>query len=443
MKKFKAIPIFIYLANLGVILYFWWLGSGSLFGSGPNAVLLAIGRLSGLLGMYSLIVQFTLISRGRWLEAKFGLDKLTRYHHWNGLATISLIILHVGFIIKSYSGIASISSMEQYKLFLTSYRFVALAFVGYLILLVSVFMSLVIVKRRLRYETWYYIHLLNYISILSVFWHQIANGGDFLANPVFKYYWIVLYFSALGNLFIFRFFRPLYLYRKHKFQVAKIVRETPSTISIYITGENLDKFKYKAGQFAKWWFLAPGFKRESHPFTISVEPNGKYLRLTPKNVGDFTNKLPNIPKGTKVFLDGPYGVFTSDNSNSTTILMIAGGIGITPIRAMIGELADSERHDLHLLYSARVVDELAFKKDFDVYSKNQHINVRYILSDEKKPGFLHGQLDGKKIKALVPDVLNRDVYICGPPPMMKALSAELIHLGVAKSSIHTERFSLS
>jgi predicted ferric reductase len=441
MNKNKPVILAIYLINLFVILYFWWQGSGFLFDGDLGSSLLALGRLSGLVGMYSLLVQVTLISRGRWLEAKFGLDKLTRIHHWNGLMAMTLIIAHVFLVTRSYSLLTKVTIIEQYKTFLFSFPYIWLAAIGYSLLLLTVGLSLVIVRRHLRYEIWYYVHLFNYIALLSVFWHQIVNGGDFLASETFRLYWILLYVLALLNLFGFRFARPVWLYQKHKFKVAKVVAETPYSTSIYITGKNMGRFNFSAGQFAKWWFLAPGFKRESHPFTISIEPNGKYLRLTPKAVGDYTTKLKKLPKGTKVVVDGPYGIFTPRVAKSTTLLFIAGGIGITPIRAILGELAGS-KYDVHLLYSVSSEADLTFKKEIDKLAINSNINVRYILANEKKQGFYYGRLDGQTIKELVPDVLTRDVYICGPPPMMKALSSELQKLGLPSSAIHTERFSL-
>lgn len=440
--KFKRSLLYgLYLANLYIIFYFWADNSAASLGSSFGESLIALARLSALLGFYSILVQYTLISRGRWIEERFGLDKLTRVHHWNGIAALTLITAHIFLIIGGYALVSGNSYIEQDLEFLRAFPYVWMSTIAYGVLLTTVGLSITIAKKRLRYEFWYYVHLLNYSVVPLAFWHQLANGGDLLASDTFRSYWIILTILSMLNLVVYRFIRPFWLYFRFRFKVEKVVKETPTTSSIYITGRNIERFKYMPGQFNKWWFVAKGYYWEEHPFTISVEPNGKYLRLTPKALGDFTTKLQNIKPGSPVVIDGAYGIFTPAVAKTEQFLFIAGGIGITPLRAMIGSLATTGA-DMRLLYSARNHDDLALKSELDDFAKTTKLKIDYILADEDRQGFLHGRLDGPTMEHLVPDFKTRDVYICGPPPMMEALSAALLGRSLPKAQLHMERFSL-
>jgi predicted ferric reductase len=430
-----------YLANLAIIGFFWWRGSGQTLGSDLASSLLAFGRLSALLGVYSILVQYLMISRARWLEPYFGLDRLTRWHHWNGFIAVSFIVCHVALIVLGYSAATDSGLVAQYFELVKEVPYVWLAALANFCLFLTIGSSIYIVRKHLKYEWWWYVHFLNYLVVILAIWHQLANGFDLVSHQGFRYYWIGLHLLVFGNLLLFRFIRPSYLYYKHRFRVEKVASETASTNSIYISGRNLDQFKYQAGQFAKWWFLAKGYWTEEHPFTISVEPGNQYLRLTPKMVGDFTTRLKQLKPGTPVIIDGAYGIFTASASSSEKLLFIAGGIGITPIRAILGKLQNSQK-DMALLYSARSRSDLTLKAELEAIAKKAKLKITYILSEEKASGYEYGQLDKPKLAALVPDIKSRDVYICGPPPMMTALKHAAQELGVKKTKIHIERFSL-
>ena len=129
--------------------------------------------------------------------------------------------------------------------------------------------SLVIVFKKIKYEIWYLVHLFSYLAILLAFKHQMELGGDFIGNTYFRIYWISLYTFTLGNLFFYRFFLPGYNFYKHRFTVEKIEQENATTTSIYISGKNLNKFKYNAGQFAIWRFLDKQRFLQAHPFSFS------------------------------------------------------------------------------------------------------------------------------------------------------------------------------
>lgn len=429
-----------YLLLIGYILLAWSQTNLALFGENLASSLIALSRLSALLGTFSILLQFILISRAPWLEPAFGFDKLTRIHHYNGLAAFTLITAHIILIIAGNAMLAGIPLPAQLLVFVRHFSYVWLALIAYLVLLVTIPTSIVIAKRRLKYELWYLIHIFNYAVIFLALWHQVVNGLTLIGNDWLRYGWYGLHVLVLTNLVVYRFLLPVRLQIKHRFRVEKVTGDTNGVRSIYVKGKRMDEFVFEAGQFNKWRFLQKGFWKEEHPFTISIEPNGEYLRLTPKSLGDYTSRLDDIKPGTPVVISGPLGTFTLQRTHNRKLLFIAGGIGITPLRAMMG--AADKTYDITLLYAAKNRSELALKDELELLAAEKGFKVNYVLSAEKVKGYLHGYVNKKLLQKAVIDLSDRDVFLCGPPPMMGAVGEALKELGVDKSAIHTEKFSL-
>src|SRR3990167_1112601 len=308
------------LINFFIICAFWWNGSGQLLTRSLGNALIALGRLSGLLAVYFVLLQVLLIGRSVWIEKTFGLDKLSQVHRLNGKFALFFILLHPFLLTIGYSIATRVNPVDQFLSFVTSYEAVLQAGLEVILFVIIVFTSLYIVRSKLKYEIWYFIHLFTYLAILLAFAHQLKNGKDFLTNSLFTYYWYGLYIFVFGNHLIFRFTRPVYLFAKHRFYVEKVIRETPDAVSIYISGKNLQDFKIDPGQFMFLRFLAKNFWWQSHPFSLSQIPNDKNLRVTIKNSGDFTSTVDRIRAKTPVVIDGPYGIFTEKKAKSNKIL---------------------------------------------------------------------------------------------------------------------------
>ncbi len=444
MEKLKKYAIyFAFFGNLALIIGLWWIISGGLIESGDlSAVLLALGRLAGLLAVYFVLQQFLMMGRSYWLEKVFGLDKLTRIHHLNGYLSISFIIIHPILLIFSYSIGSGVSFWAQFMDFLYNYKDVGWAALAALFFILIVFLSIYIVRKHLKYELWYYVHLLTYLAIILAFSHQLNLGGDLTTNKFFYYYWCALYIFVFGNVLLFRFIRPVYNSLKYRFTVSDVVQETPDTTSVYITGKNLEKFKTHAGQFIILRFFCKGFWWQAHPFSLSFVPKNNQLRITVKNCGDFTAKISQLKKGTPTYIDGPYGIFIAHAKPETKYLFIAGGVGITPIRSLIEELAPA--HDIIVLFSNKTMQDTIFKKELDELAQTNHFPMHYILTDQKDYPGEKGRLDKEKFQRLVKDTREREVYLCGPIPMLKAMLQLLQDkdIGVKPERIHFEKFEL-
>ena len=417
--------------------------TGNLLTGDSAGQLLAWGRLAGLLAVLAILFQFMLIGRVRWVERSYGMDRLTRLHHAVGFALILLLILHPVLLTFGHALQADVSYGEQLSDFCKTWRGLLTAVIGLsLMMAVSVFSVLVLVK-RVRYERWYATHLVLYVAFGLTVLHQVVSGSDFTDHPAFRAYWLALYAFVLVNLLAYRFARPLRAFARHRFVVTRVAPEAGDVTSVYIGGKCLESFRVEAGQFMIVRFLAKGFRWEAHPFSMSCFPDGKQLRLSIKRLGDFTRTIPALKPGTPVLIDGPYGVFTSRMCTSDNVLLIAGGIGITPLRSLAEELAGTGR-DVVLIYGNRNSETVVFKTELDERAARSDGKLRiiYVMSDEPAWPGEKGRVDRERIARLVPDLSARDIYLCGPPVMMKGVRAALSGLGVSADRIHDERFAL-
>lgn len=432
---FRLIFFAIILANLAITVSIWWQGSSSLLVD-QSGWFIALGRLFGLLAQLTILMQLVLIGRIGFVERLFGHDTMNRFHRLIGYSIMGFFLPHPILLVLGYSKINEVSLITQYFNFVLNWEDVILASFGLFIYAIIIAISLPVFRRKLRYESWYFTHLLIYVAILLSFNHQ-TNFADISFGGALKY-WYALNFLIFGIFLLYRWMRPLFNFYQQRFSVEKIVKETKDVTSVYITGKNLQKFKYEAGQFAHLTFLQKDLWF-THPFSFSTATNPSHIRFSIKASGDFTKKVDQLKTGTKVIIDGPLGAFTSNQAKTNKLLLIAGGIGITPIRSIIEEQTKNNK-DIILLYANKTQQDIAFKQELENFSINKVVNV---LSEETSlPGseFELGRIDEEKIKRLVPDYKERDAYICGPEPMMKAIVSSLISLGVPKKQIHFERF---
>jgi len=436
----KSIWHILLWGNWTVILFYWLQGSGALLTKDIYSIAVALGRFAGLAAAMAVLTQFFFMGRMPFLERVFGLDKLSRIHHRNGNIAFFLILFHPLLLVVGYSSFTGFSWQAQFWAMISSTWQMAFAGVAFALFLFVVIASLTIVMKRLRYELWYFIHLAVYLAIFGSFWHQLF-GTDLVANKIFYGYWIALYAVVLGSHLVFRFVMPLVRFARHKFRVSRVVREGPRAVSIYISGEALQKFPIVPGQFMILRFLTKSRWWQAHPFSLSRPFDGKKLRITVRELGDFTGGLKDIPVGTRVMIDGPYGVFTDFFSTSSRILMIAGGIGITPIRSLMEEMLQKGKQ-VTLLYANRTVEDAVFTDELNALASHYHANIVHIISDDPLYAGEKGRVDAEKIARLVPDAASREIYLCGPPPMMDAIIHTLAGIGVPRNRIHFEKFSL-
>ena len=432
--------VFIALGN-AVLIVVMWVRHGQLPNiQSPTAVLSAAGQLTALLGTYAALVQVVLMSRSPWLDQLFGLDRITGWHRWLGFATVWLIAAHVVFSTAGYATGDGRSFFAETWTFLSTYPYMLTAYAGFAAFVAIAVASVRAARRRLTHETWHFIHLYIYLAIALSFGHQIAVGTDFERDPVAIGYWVALYVVVALLVLTFRVVIPLNMALKHGLKIHSLFEETPGVLSIYITGDYLEELPAHAGQYFKFRFLARGMWWRVHPFSLSAAPNGAFLRITVKEVGDFTGALHTLHPGTRVLIEGPFGVFTSERRSRPRTLLIAGGIGITPLRALLEELP-ARKGSTVLIYRARSWPDVVFKQEIDQLAADRGVVVHYVIG-RRGVELPRNPLTPQALRTAVPDVRERDVFICGPPEMIADVTSSITALGVPPAQIHRERFAL-
>jgi predicted ferric reductase len=295
----------------------------------------------------------------------------------------------------------------------------------------------VIVRSRLRYESWYFVHLTIYVALALAWFHQIPTGNELAANQTASDYWTSLYLATLALLVVFRLAAPIGNAIWYGMRVAEVAIENPSVVSLRITGRHLDRLHARAGQFFLWRFLTRGRWWAAHPFSLSAAPDGRSLRITVKRSGDFTDRMLEIPVGTRVVAEGPFGVFTEVVRQRERVLLIAGGIGITPIRALVEEMTG----DLALIYRVIRREDIVFHDELAALARARNLTLHYVAGDHRGPEGAR-LLSPEHLRRLVPDITEREVFLCGPPAMMDVLEKNVVAANVPCKYIHVERFAL-
>jgi predicted ferric reductase len=432
--------IFVFCVNLGIVLLFWWLASGAVPVKTLADRLNTIGRLTGLIGTYLILWQLLLLARLPWLERAFGMDRLMWLHRWNAYLAVGFIGAHAVTQTVGYQIDDGFSVLRQLWDFIDHYEGLLMAIVALVLMVGVTILSVTIVRSGMAYETWYFVHLYSYLAVALAFSHQLATGADFIQNAPFTAYWWMLYAVVFSSLAIWRVVLPLWRFARHGFRVERVEREATGAFSVYVGGRDLDRFHFEPGQFAIWRFLDARRWFEAHPFSLSATPNGEYLRLTVKRTGDFGAKISSLRKGTPVLVEGPFGRFTRRSCLRSKALLIAGGIGVTPIRALAEDLAE-DGVAVTLLYRSSRDTEVAFRAELNDLAQTHGVRVEYLISDRHLRGRPGGQwLEPAHLRTLVPDIAEREVYVCGPVGMTEKLRWALGVLEVPAAQIHTEAF---
>jgi len=413
---------------------FWlWANGGNLDTKTTGEALTSVARITGLLSAYLALVQVILLARIPALERLVGFDRLTVWHRWNGHATIDLVVAHVFFSVWGYALMDKFSIGKEISAMLGggNYPGMITATVGTAYLLAVVATSYVIVRRRLRYEWWYAVHLLAYAGIALAWFHQIPTGNELVLDTVAADYWRALYIATLALLVGFRIVAPLVSAFRYRLRVVEVTPAGPGVVSIRIAGRRLERLRAQPGQFFEWRFLNRWWT--AHPFSLSEAPDGRSLRITVKALGDHTAALASLPVGTRVLAEGPFGVFTDASRRRGKRVLIAGGIGITPVRALAEGADDNDV----VIYRGLREDELVLRDELD----DLGVSVEYVVGDHAAPG---GErlLSPEHLLELVPDLAERDVYVCGPPGMTEFAVRNVRAAGVPRRHIHVERFAL-
>ena len=437
-RRLAAGLIGLVVAGNAVGITWLWVHGGNLTVHATGALFTSIGRLTGLQSAYLALIQVVLLARIPALERVIGFDRLTRWHRWNGHVCIDLVVAHVVFIVWGYSLLDKFTLGKEIRTMLGGgiYPGMITATIGTVLLLGVVATSLVIVRRRLSYEWWYAVHLMAYAGIALSWFHEIPTGNELVLDRIAADYWRGLFIATLVVIVGFRVVAPAFAAFRHRLRVAQVQEEAPGVVSLTITGRNLDGLHARPGQFFLWRFLDRHRWWSAHPFSLSAAPDGRSLRITVKALGDHSAGLADVKPGTRVVAEGPLGVFTEDLRRRDKAVLIAGGIGITPIRALLERM----HGDAIVLYRVISEADVVFRDELERLVADGRATVHFVVGDHRGDG--RDLLSPSHLLELVPDIAERDVFLCGPPAMIDAINKNLRRAHVPRRNVHAERFAL-
>jgi predicted ferric reductase len=430
-----------------VVVALWLTGRGAQsLTAGTAEQLTSIGRASGLVSADLLLLQVFLMARVPIVERSYGQDELARRHRLVGFWSFNLLLVHIVTITVGYALSGHMNVVRELWNLVTTYGGMLLAAASTIALTVVTVTSVRVARRALRYESWHLLHLYAYVGIAFSVPHEIWTGADFAGSGIVRLYWWLSYGVAAGAVAVFRVALPVWRTMRHGITVTSVIRESPDVITVRMGGRGLHRLPARSGQFFIWRFLdGPGWSR-GNPYSLSAAPRRDRVQITAKNLGDGSGRLASLRPGTRVLVEGPYGRLTADRRVGTKVAMLASGIGITPMRALLEDLA-YDNGDAVLIYRAHSEKDLIFRKDLEKLAERRGIVVHYLTGARATgrtswlPATFGAIDDSAALRTLVPDLPVRDVFVCGPDAWMDAVSAAALSAGLPAEQLHTERFT--
>jgi predicted ferric reductase len=413
----------------------WWQDTSSVSGLGDW--LTNAGRVTGLLAGYGVVVLVALMARIPPLERGIGADRLARWHAHGGRYTVSLVIAHGLLIVWGYAVTAHTDVLSQTSTLLMSYPDVLMATVAGLLLVAVGAVSARAARRRMRYETWYFLHFYTYLAVALAFSHQFSTGADFMTNRPARVVWSALYLGVAAAIGWYRFAVPVRQALRHRLRVVAVYPQAPGVVSIVVHGRDLQELRAESGQFFRWRFLTRDLWWASNPYSLSAAPHGDTLRITAKDLGEHSAALARLRPGTRVLAEGPYGAMTAARRSRRKVLLIAGGIGITPLRALFESLP-ARPGDLTLLYRVSRDTDVVFGDELTAIAQQRGARLHIVTGRRGELGY--DPLSAPALTTNIPDLPDYDVYLCGPEPMAASVVSALRAAKVPRRRIHHESF---
>lgn len=438
------------LAGSLALVTVWWIADGGLGDLGLVSTTATaatfwtgIGRITGLWASVLLLAQVLLMSRIPLLERAFGQDRVARLHRWVGFASFDLMVVHIVTIVYGYSGASLGSILATLWSLATTYGGMLLAAAGTVALVLVVCTSTRASRAKLRYESWHLLHLYAYVGVGLALPHQLWTGQQFTGSVARTAFWWTLWALAAAAVLCFRIGQPLLLNLRHQLRVSSVVDEGDGVRSIYITGRALHALRAEAGQFFTWRFLDGAGWSRGNPYSLSAAPDGNRLRITVQDAGDGSRRTHRLRAGTRVLAEGPFGRLTERPRTSEKLAFIGAGVGTTPLRAL-AEGLDYAPGDATWLERHRALP--LFEREMDALAAQRGIAMLRLPGPRRSDDSwlcegISSANDLALLHAWIPDVRERDVYVCGPAPWTELVVRTLRGAGVPEQQLHIETFA--
>ncbi len=413
---------------VGATVALWW--SDEI--AGPTSAE-ALGRLAGLLGTLALLALVGVIARIPFLEREIGQDVLLYWHRKIAPYVLLLLGGHAVLITIGYAETTRSNPIGQAWKFLIGYPDMLKAMAGFGLFLAAGVVSWRRIRRLMNYETWWVSHLFTYIAAFLVFGHQFSNGNSFLAHPLASVAWKTLYLGVFSIVVWCRLVVPVARSIRGDVRIQRVERVNSDAVHVILAGRSLDRLNVQGGQFLQFRFLTKDLWWQAHPYSPSAKPVKDAMRITVQVAGDASRMLARLAPGTRVLIEGPYGAFTLRRATTNRLVMVAGGIGITPIRSLLEDLPAGSQPVV--LYRVGNSKDLVLQRELDELVSQRSGVIHYLVgSRQQQP------MTGQRLQHLVPDLAERDLFICGSRGLIREVTSAALQLGLPKYAIHAERF---
>ncbi|MDO5619435.1 ferredoxin reductase family protein [Kocuria sp.] len=428
----------------------WWLAAMALVGGvvmaltvesifpivlSTSGVLDAISVVSAAAGTLGILFLVVLASRVPALEKAVGQDGLIAWHKVLGPVSLWLIAVHITATVLSTAFAATGNAVSATISFLFSDGDLILALLGALVFLLGGVTSWSKVRGRLPRSLWWSIHLSLYAGIILAFFHQITAGGPFVSG-LSKVLWIGVYVGVAAVVVVYRVLRPLMASNRHAIRVEAVVNESPGVVSIWMRGHKLEELGVEPGQFMSFRFFTAGLAWHAHPFSVSAVPGNGLVRITVAEAGRATQRMRYLRAGTRVSVEGPYGVLTPMHFGGERAVLVGGGVGIAPLIPLAREFAQQGvRTDV--VYRVSTSQRAPLLQELEDLDRDGWIRL-HVLAGPRLTQPLHAA----RLRSLLGDVSQAEIYLCGPTGMTNEVRVAARALGTAPDRIHSELFQM-
>lgn len=405
-----------------------------------GAYLVTTGKIFGLLAAALVFLQFAWSAKLKALDRVFGLHRVLSAHRVLGASAVVLASLHPLFVFAPQAREIGALRLEIFPELLGAALLVGL-WTGVCTGLWREFLGV-------RYEIWFRFHRIGMFSaVVLIALHGLNVTDDILDG--WPLYALTVAFCLYVALFVWeKGIRPRVL-KKRMYTVTSVTPAGRDTYAVELARGDGETFSYGPGQFAFVTFHSEALPLERHPWTISSTPTRpKSLIFTIKRSGDFTRLIGRLKPGDRAVVDGPYGLFSYPahvRDPNEGLVMVAGGVGVTPMLSMLRYMADTgDARETILVWSNRTEADILCREELEtINGRLSNLAVHHVLSRQSDFKGRTGRLDRGMLEELLSGWSREaSAFVCGPPPMMDAVCKALKRIGFRAGLIHTERFSI-
>lgn len=402
---------------------------------GSKTVAIYLSALAGYVGMVVLLWSYVLGARSVMGRVFRDLAPVLSIHKWLGKYGTLAIFLHPILIVYGY-GESLLYSLQLD----TSSRFESHVTLGRLafFIVAIVWVSSAVLRGRISFRPWRYVHLLGYVALPYAFLHVPDVGTQFMSSTAVKVYFFILILTFL--VFTVLRLRGLFNLDKTTYKIVahrQLVADNPSIWLLRLRPEG-DRLTPAKGQYV---YLKDGRISEEHPFSVlDYDDTTGDITVAYRTFGRFTRELSTRAVGTKLLLDGPYGDFTGEirSDYGEPIVFVAGGIGVTPMVRHIVE--QNPEREQWLFYANRTKNSAMMVPQLRKVLGKRLITAYSRQSEGLMPTDEQGRLCANTFRKHLQKPDAYQYFLCGSDQMMHDITAELSSLGVPSSAIHREAF---